>query len=135
MLRLGGRRLGAEQRAGFCDVCGAAGVGEEPIVADAVTAAINGQSLLISIRYMKEVITVPSNIPTLPTARFAVVSATARSFFDVASHPDSNPDDVHKRIVRPLTTVKNNLVALHALDGVIGRGWPRKCQRSPSRRR
>jgi hypothetical protein len=34
---------------------------------------------------------------------------------DVASHPDTNPDDVHKRIVRPLTTVKNNLVALHTL--------------------
>jgi hypothetical protein len=34
---------------------------------------------------------------------------------DVASHPDTNADDVHARIVRPLTTVKNNLIALHTL--------------------
>ena len=34
---------------------------------------------------------------------------------DVAAHPDTNPDDVHRRIIRPLTTVKYNLVALHTL--------------------
>jgi hypothetical protein len=34
---------------------------------------------------------------------------------DIAANPDSNPDEVHKRVVRPLTTVKNNLVALHTL--------------------
>ena len=34
---------------------------------------------------------------------------------DVAANPDTNPDDVHRRIVRPLTTVKNNLIALHTL--------------------
>ena len=30
LLRVGGRWVGAEQRTGFCDVPGAAGVGEEP---------------------------------------------------------------------------------------------------------
>jgi hypothetical protein len=34
---------------------------------------------------------------------------------DVAVNPETNPDDVHKRVVRPLTTVKNNLMALHTL--------------------
>jgi hypothetical protein len=32
LLRVGGRRVGAEQCAGCCDVLGAVGVGEEPIV-------------------------------------------------------------------------------------------------------
>ena len=34
---------------------------------------------------------------------------------DVAANPDTDPDDVHKRIVRPLTTVKQNLAALNLL--------------------
>jgi hypothetical protein len=34
---------------------------------------------------------------------------------DVAANPGTDPDDVHRRIVRPITTVKNNLVALHML--------------------
>lgn len=38
---------------------------------------------------------------------------------DVAANPDTNPDDVHKRVIRPLTTVKNNLVALHTLRLLI----------------
>jgi hypothetical protein len=38
LLRVGGRRVGAEQRAGFCDVVSAVGVGEEPVVADCRSA-------------------------------------------------------------------------------------------------
>ena len=38
LLWVGGRRVGAEQCAGCCDVVGAVGVGEEPVVADAVEA-------------------------------------------------------------------------------------------------
>ena len=38
LLWVGGRRVGAEQSAGFCDVVGAVGVGEEPIMADAMAA-------------------------------------------------------------------------------------------------
>jgi hypothetical protein len=34
---------------------------------------------------------------------------------DVAANPGTDPSDVHRRIVRPLSTVKNNLVALHML--------------------
>jgi hypothetical protein len=34
---------------------------------------------------------------------------------DIAANPDTDPNDVHRRIVRPLTTVKQNLVALHML--------------------
>jgi hypothetical protein len=34
---------------------------------------------------------------------------------DVAAHPGSSPDDVHTRTARPLTTAKQNLMALHAL--------------------
>jgi hypothetical protein len=34
---------------------------------------------------------------------------------DIAANPNSDPDEIRKRIVRPLTTVKQNLVALHAL--------------------
>jgi hypothetical protein len=34
---------------------------------------------------------------------------------DIAANPDTEPGDVHKRIVRPLTTAKNNLRALHTL--------------------
>ena len=34
---------------------------------------------------------------------------------DLAIYPGSNPDEVRTRIVRPLTTVKQNLMALHAL--------------------
>jgi hypothetical protein len=34
---------------------------------------------------------------------------------DIAVNPVTEPIDVHRRIVRPLTTVKQNLVALHAL--------------------
>lgn len=34
---------------------------------------------------------------------------------DVAANPGTDPNDVHTRIVRPLSTVKNNLVALHML--------------------
>jgi hypothetical protein len=34
---------------------------------------------------------------------------------DVAANPNTNPDEVHRRIIRPLTTVKNNLIALHTL--------------------
>ena len=34
---------------------------------------------------------------------------------DIAANPDSSPDEVRTRIVRPLTTVKQNLMALHAL--------------------
>jgi hypothetical protein len=35
--------------------------------------------------------------------------------FDVAANPGADPDSIRKRIFRPLTTVKNNLVALHML--------------------
>ena len=35
--------------------------------------------------------------------------------FDVAANPVRDPDSVRKRIFRPLTPVKNNLVALHML--------------------
>ena len=38
---------------------------------------------------------------------------------DVAAYPGSNPDEVHRRTIRPLTTVKNNLVALHTLRLLI----------------
>ena len=38
LLRVGGRRVSAEQCANCCDVLGAVGVGEEPVVADAVEA-------------------------------------------------------------------------------------------------
>ena len=34
---------------------------------------------------------------------------------DVAANPGTDPSDVHRRVVRPLSTVKNNLVALHML--------------------
>jgi hypothetical protein len=34
---------------------------------------------------------------------------------DVAANPDSNPDEVRLRVMRPLTTVKQNLGVLHAL--------------------
>ena len=34
---------------------------------------------------------------------------------DVAANPSSSPDEIRLRVVRPLTTVKQNLVALHAL--------------------
>ena len=34
---------------------------------------------------------------------------------DIAANPDAEPNEVHRRIVRPLTTVKQNLTALHML--------------------
>jgi hypothetical protein len=34
---------------------------------------------------------------------------------DVATNPDSSPDEIHIRVVLPLTTVKQNLIALHVL--------------------
>ncbi len=34
---------------------------------------------------------------------------------DIAANPDTEPNEVHRRIVRPLTTVKQNLAALHML--------------------
>jgi hypothetical protein len=34
---------------------------------------------------------------------------------DIAANPDTEPNEVHRRIARPLTTVKQNLVALHML--------------------
>jgi hypothetical protein len=38
---------------------------------------------------------------------------------DIAANPDSNPDEVRLRVARPLTTVKQNLMALHALRLLI----------------
>jgi hypothetical protein len=38
---------------------------------------------------------------------------------DVAQHPGSNPDDVHRRTGKPLTTVKNTLIAMHTLRLLI----------------
>jgi hypothetical protein len=38
---------------------------------------------------------------------------------DIAANPVTEPNDVHRRIVRPLMTVKQNLVALHALRLLI----------------
>ena len=37
--------------------------------------------------------------------------------------PRSSPDDVRMRVVRPLTTVKQNLVALHALRLLTCKMW------------
>jgi hypothetical protein len=34
---------------------------------------------------------------------------------DIARNPGSNPDNVHTRTTKPLTTVKNTLVAMHTL--------------------
>jgi hypothetical protein len=38
---------------------------------------------------------------------------------DIAANPDTDPNDVHRRIVRPLTTVKQNLAALNMLRLVV----------------
>ena len=38
---------------------------------------------------------------------------------DVAANPVTDPDDAHKRTDRPLTTVKNTLVALHVLGLLV----------------
>jgi hypothetical protein len=50
VLWVGGRRVGAEQCAGCCDVLGAIGAGEEPVVADAVTAPAIAQKTSFSMR-------------------------------------------------------------------------------------
>ena len=34
---------------------------------------------------------------------------------DVAANPESTPDEIHTRVVRPLTTVKQNLMVLQVL--------------------
>jgi hypothetical protein len=51
LLRLDGRRVGGEQPAGFCDVPGAVGVGEEPVMADAVSVSRNTYVIDIAISF------------------------------------------------------------------------------------
>src|ERR1700733_6643812 len=48
-------------------------------------------------------------------ARDSIEPLRRNLLLDVAANPGTDPDDVHRRIVRPITTVKNNLVALHML--------------------
>ena len=66
LLRVGGRRVGAEQCAGYCDVRGAVGVGEEPVVADAVEAS--GQHVQEK-RRMNSCGSKPHRLPAVPARR------------------------------------------------------------------